>query len=342
MTVNDRVLKALAGKSPQDRRPLWIMRQAGRYLPEYRALKEKYSFEELCAQPELAAEVTLQPLRRFPLDAAIIFADLVTPLAALGCSFHFDPGPQLETPIRNEVQIHALREPAAEEIAPEVIAALKLVKPALQGNQVLLGFGGSPWSLGAYLVQGRGKEGFSAIRTLAAANPGALDLLMGKLSRLTAKYLIAQHQAGADAVQVFDTWAGLLSLEEWRRLVKPHLAWLLEQLERADVPRLLFLLDAPHLVEEAATLPVTGLALDWRVDLNDLRRKLGPAFPLQGNIDPAILLAGPEATRRATRELLARIPPRAHIVNLGHGILPETPLASVEALVETVHQENAP
>lgn len=340
--MNDRILKALAGESPQDRRPLWIMRQAGRYLPEYRALKEKHTFEELCAHPELAAQVTLQPLSRFPLDAAIIFADLVTPLAALGCAFRFDPGPHLETPIRSEAQIQALREPAAEEIAPETIAALKLVKPALNGQQVLLGFGGSPWSLAAYLVEGRGKEGFAAIRCLAAANPAALDLLMGKLARLSAKYLVAQHRAGADAVQVFDTWAGLLSLEDWRRLVKPHLAWLLEQLERAGVPRLLFLLDAPHLVLEAATLPITGLALDWRVDAADLRRRLGPAFPLQGNLDPAVLLAGPEATRRAARELLARVPPRAHIVNLGHGILPETPLASVEALLETVHQETAP
>lgn len=323
------------------RRPLWIMRQAGRYLPEYRALKEQHSFEELCRRPELAVEVTLQPLRRFPLDAAIVFADLVTPLAALGIDFRFDPGPKLDRPIRDAADLDRLRDPAPEEIAPGTIEALRLLKRELGGRIALLGFAGAPWSLAAYMTQGKGigKEGFPAIRALAAAEPALLDRLLGKLARLSAAYAIEQHRAGADAVQIFDTWAGLLALADWQRIVRPHLLWLLQEMGRAGVPRILFLLDAPHLFAAAAELPAEALAVDWRLDLAAVRQQVGPARALQGNLDPAILLAGPEATRRAARALLARMPRCGHIANLGHGILPETPIASVEALIETVHAE---
>ena len=321
------------------RRPLWIMRQAGRYLPEYRALKEKHSFEELCARPELAVEVTLQPLRRFPLDAAIVFADLVTPLSALGIDFRFEPGPKIDRPVREAADVERLREPAPQEIAPATIEALRLLKRELGGRIALLGFAGAPWSLAAYMTAGGGKDGFPALRAMAAGEPELLDRLLGRLARLSAAYAIEQHRAGADAVQIFDTWAGLLPLAAWQRVVRPHLQWLLEEMGRAGVPRILFLLDAPHLFEAAAELPAEALAIDWRLDLAEVRRKVGPDRALQGNLDPAVLLAGPEATRRAARELLARVPRRAHIANLGHGILPEAPIASVEALVETVHAE---
>jgi uroporphyrinogen decarboxylase len=315
------------------------MRQAGRYLPEYRELRKKHSFEQLCATPELAAEVTLQPLRRFPLDAAIIFADLVTPLAAIGRPFRFEPGPVLDNPVRTGDEIRALPEPPGEEIGPEVYEALRIVKRELGGKAALLGFGGAPWSLAAYLCEGKHVNGFPTIRALAAGRPDLLGELLGKLSRLSARYLIQQHRSGADAVQVFDTWAGLLAVEDWKRLVRPHLSALLEELGKAGVPRILFLQDAPHLVEHYATLPSEGLALDWRIDLAGLRERLGTGKALQGNLDPAVLLAGPQVTRAAMRELLRRVPRRGHIANLGHGILPETPIASVEALVACVQDD---
>ncbi len=331
-------MRAFRGEATP-RRPLWIMRQAGRYLPEYRALKERHSFEQICAEPELAVEVTLQPLRRFPLDAAIVFADLVTPLAALGVDFRFDPGPVIGSPVRTAGDIERLREPVAGEIAPATIEALRLLRRELPAGTALLGFAGAPWSLAAYLTEGRGKEGFPTIRSMAAAAPDSLDRLLTRLARLSAAYAIDQHRAGADAVQIFDTWAGLLSLADWKRIVRPHLLWLLEEIGRAGVPRILFLLDAPHLLEAAVELPAEALAIDWRLDLAEVRRKVGPERALQGNLDPAILLAGPETTAREARALLARVPSRGHIANLGHGILPDTPIASVEAFVDAVHAE---
>jgi uroporphyrinogen decarboxylase len=336
--LNDILLRALKCE-PTPRRPLWIMRQAGRYLPEYRALRAGHSFEELCGVPELAAEVTLQPMRRFPLDAAIVFADLVSPLAALGRRFRFEPGPLLDHPVRSAEDVKGLFDPPTEEIAPEVSETLRRVKATLGGQAALLGFGGAPWSLAAYLVEGRHVAGFPTLRAMAAGRPEVLDELLARLTRLAARYLVAQHESGADAVQIFDTWAGLLPLSAWRRQVRPHLAALLEELGRAGVPRILFLQDAPHLVEAYAELPAEALAVDWRADLGALRRSVGPAKALQGNLDPAALLAGPEVTRRQADALLREVPARGHIVNLGHGILPETPLESVEALLETVREE---
>ncbi|GAB4222338.1 MAG: uroporphyrinogen decarboxylase [Acidobacteriota bacterium] len=325
---------------PTPRRPLWIMRQAGRYLPEYRALREKYTFEQLCASPELAAEVTLQPIRRFPLDAAIIFADLMSPLAALGVDFRFDPGPVVAEPVRTARQVDALRDPAPEEIAPEVPAALRLVRAELPAETALLGFAGAPLSLAAYLVEGQGSRGaFPALRALLARDPELFDRLLARLARLSADYLIEQARAGADAVQVFDTWAGLLARRDWLAHVRPHLAALLERVGQAGVPRILFVNDAPHLIADYAALPCEALACDWRLELAQVRELAGPQRAVQGNLDPAILAAGPEITRRAARELLASVPARGHVVNLGHGILPDAPIDSVHALIETVHAE---
>lgn len=338
--MNDLLLRALR-REPIPRRPLWIMRQAGRFLPEYRELRKRHSFERLAGEPELAAEVTLLPFQRFAFDAAIIFADLMTPVAALGVDFRFDPGPILSEPVRTPEQIATLPEPdeiALEAIAPEVQGALRIVKEELGGRASLLGFGGAPLSLAAYLVEGRGKSGFPALRTLAYAAPEALDELLGKLSRLVARYLIAQHRAGADAVQIFDSWAGLLAPPVWRRMVRPHLESLLTAVGEAGVPRILFAHDAPHLADELAELPAEAIAVDWRTELGELGRR-HPERAVQGNLDPTILLAGAAATRHAAAELLAAVPSRGHVVNLGHGVLPETPLDSVEALVETVHAE---
>jgi uroporphyrinogen decarboxylase len=338
--MNDRLIRALRGEAT-DRRPVWVMRQAGRYLPEYRALRERHSFEELSGSATLAAEVTMQPLARFPFDAAIIFADLMSPVGALGLSVRFDPGPVLARPVRTAADVDALADPAPEAIAPEVIDALGLVKRELGGRAALLGFAGAPWSLAAYLVQGRGSPGFPALRALAARDEGLLAALLDKLTTLAVRYVGAQARAGADAVQLFDTWGGILSLADWSRLVRPHLVRFFAETRSLGVPRIMFVQDAPHLVGAYAALDSEALAVDWREDLPSLRSKLPAAKALQGNLDPAVLLAGPAATRAAARALLERMPPRGHVMNLGHGIMPETPIESVHALVETAHEEKS-
>jgi uroporphyrinogen decarboxylase len=336
--TTDKLLLRAIRREAVPRRPLWIMRQAGRYLPEYREFRQRHSFKELAGDPALAAEVTLMPLKRFPLDAAIVFADIMSPMPALGIEFEFDPGPVVAQPIRDAAGIERLAHPAPEEIAPEVIEALKLTRAALPASTALLGFCGAPWTLAAYLIEGRGAKDFPTLRAFAAAQPELLDALLGRLSALMGEYLLQQAAAGADAVQIFDSWAGLLSRASWERLIRPHLQTLLETVGSAGVPRILFLQNAPHLMDAYASLPAEVLGVDWRVELSALQRRY-PERAVQGNLEPAILTAGPAATRVAAQELLATTAARGHIVNLGHGILPQTPLASVEALVEVVHSE---
>ena len=338
MTANDKLLLKAIRREAVPRRPLWIMRQAGRYLPEYRELRARHSFKALAGTPELAAEVTLLPLKRFPLDAAIVFADIMSPMPALGIEFDFDPGPVVANPIRDARGIERLRHPEPGEIAPEVIAALKLTRAALPDSTALLGFCGAPWTLAAYLVEGKGTKDFPTLRAFAAAEPKLLDALLERLSSLMAEYLLQQAAAGADAVQIFDSWAGLLSRASWERLIRPHLTSLLAAVGKAGIPRILFLQNAPHLMDAYASLPAEVLGVDWRIDLPDLAQRF-PQRAVQGNLEPAILTAGPEATRAAAHELLAATAPRGHIVNLGHGILPQPPLASVAALVDVVHSE---
>src|SRR5690606_8618114 len=213
-----------------------------------------------------------------------------------------------------------------------------LTRAALPDTTALLGFCGAPWTLAAYLVEGRGTKEFPLLRAFAAAEPELLRQLLARLSSLMAEYLLLQAKAGADAVQVFDSWAGLLSLADWQRLIRAHLLSLLEAVGAAGVPRILFLQNAPHLVEAYAELPAEVLAVDWREDLGALQKR-HPGRAVQGNLDPSVLLAGPEATRASAAALLERVDPLGHVVNLGHGILPSTPIESVETLVAAVHGE---
>ena len=249
------------------------MRQAGRILPEYRAIRERLTLIEISQRPDVAAEVTLQPLRRMPLDAAIVFADIMSPLPALGIDFDFAPGPVVAKPIRDGHALERLRDPAPEEIAPEVIEALKLTRAALPASTALLGFCGAPWTLAAYLVEGKGTKDFPTLRAFAAAEPGLLDRLLARLTNLQIDYVRAQAKAGADAIQVFDSWAGLLSRASWEKLIRPHLTTLLEALGRSKIPRILFLQNAPHLMDAYASLPCEVLGVDWRVDIADLQRR---------------------------------------------------------------------
>src|SRR5262245_31073997 len=214
--VEDKLLLKAIRREPVARRPLWIMRQAGRYLPEYREFRARHSFKDLAGDAELATEVTLMPIRRFPLDAAIVFADIISPLPALGVEFDFAPGPVVAAPIRDARALDRLREPDPAEIAPEVIRALELSRAALPAETALLGFCGAPWTLAAYLVEGKGAKDFPTLRAFAAAHPKLLDRLLGKLTSLMIQYLERQAAAGADAVQIFDSWAGLLTRWRWQ------------------------------------------------------------------------------------------------------------------------------
>ena len=334
--MNDRFLRALRCK-PVDRPPLWIMRQAGRYLPEYRALKEKHDFLTLCRTPELAVEASLQPIRRFPLDAAIVFSDILTPLEAMGVPITFDPGPHIAEPLRTRVQIEALHAAPMAEIVPYVGEALRLLRHELADRVPVIGFCGAPFTLAAYLVEGRGKEGFGAVKDLMMREPATLTLLLEKLADAMADYLRFQIRSGAQAVQIFDSWAGILSPADYRHFALPAVQRLVHKLGPSHAPAIYFAPAAGHVLEDSAGSGADALGVCWRTPLAEARRRLGGRFALQGNLDPHALFGTPEQVRARTLAVLedaGDMP--GHVMNLGHGILPETPIASVEALIETV------
>jgi uroporphyrinogen decarboxylase len=335
--MNDRFLRACR-REPVDRTPLWIMRQAGRYLPEYRALRSQHDFLTVCRTPELAMEVTLQPLRRFPLDAAILFSDILVPVEALGVPMTFSPGPTLAEPIRTRAQVEALTLRPAAEVVPYVAEAVRMLRRELDGRTPLIGFCGAPWTLAAYLVEGRGKEGFSAVKTMLYRDPATLGRLLETLAAGMADYLALQIRAGAQAVQIFDSWAGLLGPAAFRQFSLPFVRHIVDEIRPLGVPIIYFVNAAPHLLEIAAESGADVLGLCWRTPLDEAARRVGPSVALQGNLDPHVLFAGADVVRREATAVLDRVAGRpGHIMNLGHGIMPETPVASVEALVEAVH-----
>lgn len=335
--MNDRFLRACR-QQPVDRTPLWIMRQAGRYLPEYRELRSRVGFLELCRTPELAAEVTLQPVRRFPLDAAILFSDIMLPLDAFGIAMTFNPGPKIAEPIRSRGQVDALRARPAGEALQFVADAVTLLRRELDGRTPLIGFCGAPFTLAAYLVQGEGKEGFGAVKRLMFSEPATLEALLEKLAIAMIDYLRLQVSAGVQAVQIFDSWAGILGVDDYRRLVLPYLKLMVAGVRDLGVPIIYFVNGAPHLLEAAAAAGSDVLGVCWRTPLDEVARRVGPALALQGNLDPHVLFSSPAVVRERTVQVLDRMAGRpGHIMNLGHGILPETPIPSVEALIDAVH-----
>jgi uroporphyrinogen decarboxylase len=334
--MNDRFLRACRSQ-PVDRTPLWIMRQAGRYLPEYRRLRERADFLAVCRTPELAVEASLQPLRRFPLDAAILFSDILVPVAAMGPAVHFAPGPRLERPVRTRVDVEALHSPPMAEAVPFVGEAVALLRRELDGKVPVLGFCGAPFTLAAYLVEGRGGSGFGEVKRMLFGEPGTLERLVAKLADAMADYLSFQIRSGAQAVQVFDSWAGLLSPEDYRRFALAPARRLIERVERRGAPLLYFAPAAGHVLEEAAGTGAEVLGVCWRTPLAEARRRTQGRVALQGNLDPHALLAPPEVVReRALAVLESAGSAPGHVMNLGHGILPDTPIAAVEALVEAV------
>ena len=327
------LLRALRGEDT-DRAPLWIMRQAGRYLPEYRALKERHSFWEMVRTPELAVEVTLQPVRRFELDAAILFSDIMTPLPPMGVSIDFAPGPVFASPVRSRAAVDALTVPEQGELAPFVGEALTLLRGA--SPVPVIGFAGAPLTLAAYAVQGGGSKDFAEFRGFLRAEPDAAHALLEKLAEVTLRYLRMQLAAGAQAVQLFDSWAGLLDERSYREFALPYAQRVLEGLADAGAPRIYLAVDAGHLYYAIADLEVEAVSIDWRRPLSWVRRAL-PGKTLQGNLDPSALLAPPEALVSEAERVLHEGLGGAHVFNLGHGILRQTDPDAVARLVEVVH-----
>ena len=337
--MTDRFLRACY-RQETDCTPVWFMRQAGRYLPEYRRLRERYGLMELCRHPELAAEITLMPVHRFAVDAAIIFADLMTPLEAMGVDFEVQEGvgPIIVHPIRSPDDVQKLPVPDDDAIAPATMQAIQIVKGELNGLP-LIGFAGAPFTLASYLVEGGPSRDFAQTRAFMFRHPKAWHQLMAKLTETVVRYITAQVQAGADAVQIFDSWVGCLSPTDYCEFVLPHMCQLFERTAPLRVPRILFGTGTATLLPLMRQLGSEVIGLDWRVPLDEAWQALDFAVAVQGNLDPAVLLADWAVVERHTMNILRRAKGKAgHIFNLGHGILPQTDPSIVARLVDFVHE----
>jgi uroporphyrinogen decarboxylase len=334
---------AACRRQPVPHTPVWVMRQAGRYLPEYRALRAKGDFVTLTRTPELAAEVTLQPLRRFELDAAILFSDIMTPLQGMGVDLTFEPGPVVKEPIRTDAQIDALAELVPERDVPFVLESIKLIRPNLPRGAPLIGFAGGPFTLLCYLVCGRPSKEFGAARSFLYAQPGSAERLLDKLADAMALYLGAQAKAGAQALMMFESWAGLLAAPEFNRFALRAVRRTMAALRATtDVPLIYYVNQGSALMESVADLDVDVIGVDWRSSLKTVRRELGTGKAVQGNLDPAALFAEPEDLKRHIDAVLdAAGPTPGHIFNLGHGIWPETNPDAVARMVDYVHERTA-
>ncbi len=349
--MNDLFLREARGEATE-RRPVWMMRQAGRYLAEYRAVRAKVDFLTLCRTPELVAEVSLQPVRLVGVDAAIFFADILLPLDAMGAGLRFvkGDGPSFEHPVRRREEIGNLRTPdvgASLGYVFEAVAAVRREIADLPEPVPLIGFGGTPWTLAAYLVEGGGSQGFPRLLEWSYRDPEGLSRLLDLITEVSIEYLEGQIEAGAQAIQLFDTWAGLLDLERWRRFSMPGVVRIFEALAGRPgkggrgVPLIFFAKGAGHLLEALRDLPCQVLSVDWRQPLSEVRKIVGPGKVLQGNLDPAALLGPIPEIERLTARLLEEGAGGSHIVNLGHGIFKTTPPDHARAFVAAVQRLSA-
>lgn len=337
-------LRALK-REPVERTPIWIMRQAGRYLPEYRAVREKAgSFLALCKTPELACEVTLQPLKRFDLDASILFSDILTIPDAMGLGLHFveGEGPKFERPLYNLEDIKAIGIPDMQEDLGYVMEAARLIRQNLPSHLPLIGFSGSPWTLACYMMEGGSSKDFRHTRQLMYSQPDILHTLLAKLAKSVALYLEGQIQAGVNAIMVFDTWGGLLNESNYQMFSLQYLARIVHAIKDKypDIPVILFTKGGGAWLTAQAETGCDALSLDWTVNMEKARQEVGAKVALQGNLDPAVLLASPENIRYEARKVLDSFGTGpGHIFNLGHGITPDVPPDNVQVLVEAVHQK---
>jgi uroporphyrinogen decarboxylase len=337
-----RLLHACA-RRPVDATPVWLMRQAGRYLPEYRAIREKLSFVEMCMRSDVAAEVTLQPLRRFELDAAIIFADILLPLEPMGIGFHFTPedGPVIDKPVRSAADLAGVHTIDAASDLAYVMESLRLVRRELDGRVPLIGFSGAPFTLASYIVEGGHSRNYTHVKKLMYEDPATFDRLMALISDVVVDYLLAQIAAGAQVVQLFDSWVGWLGPYDYERLVLPHVRRVVEQVKGKGAPVIYFGNGASGMLHHIATVPSDVIGVDWRIDIDRAWEQLGDVA-VQGNLDPITLLGPPSAIEERVADVIRRVGGRpGHIFNLGHGLVPQTPPDNVKYLVDAVHRLSA-
>lgn len=346
---NDRFLRALL-RQPVDMTPVWMMRQAGRYLPEYRAAREKAgSFMDLCKNPELACEVTLQPLERYPLDAAILFSDILTIPDAMGLGLYFEEGegPRFERPIVTEADIKAIGIPDPEGELRYVMDAVRTIRKALDGRVPLIGFSGSPWTLATYMVEGGSSKHFAKVKAMLFDRPDLMHQLLGKLADSVTQYLNAQIAAGAQAVMIFDTWGGTLTRRDYQQASLTYMeriiSGLTKEAEGRRIPAILFTKGGGEWLELMANSGADALGLDWTTDISDARRRVGNQVALQGNMDPSILYASPERIRKEVASILEGYGQgNGHVFNLGHGIHPGIHPEHAGAFINAVHELSAP
>jgi len=327
-------------REPTDYTPIWLMRQAGRYLKEYRALRKKYSFLEMCKNPELAAKVTLQPIEKFKLDAAIIFSDILIPLEPMGVEFEFakGEGPVFHHPLRQMKEVEKLRVIEPEEEIPFLMKAIRIVRKELEGKVPLIGFCGAPFTLASYIIEGGHSKNYVLTKSLMYQDRPAWDALMEKLSEVLIRYLNAQIRSGVQTIQIFDSWVGCLSPHDYGEYVLPYSKKVIEGVGRG-VPLIHFATSNSGLLELMKRAGGDVIGVDWRVDIGEAWGRIGHDVAIQGNLDPVVLLAPIELIEKEVKRILGGVEGRpGHIFNLGHGILPNTPPQNVAALVDMVHE----
>ena len=336
MIKNDLYLKALRGETVE-RPPVWMMRQAGRYLPEFIALRDKYDFFTRCQTPELASEITVQPIRRFPLDAAILFSDILVVPQAMGIDFKMKEsvGPWLDTPIRTMEQVQNVVVPEVNETLNYVFEAIEMTLEKLDNSVPLIGFAGSPWTILCYCVEGKGSKAFDIAKSFCFTNPEAAHLLLQKITDTTIAYLKRKVEKGVSAVQIFDSWGGMLSPEDYQQFSWKYIQQIVDELSKVT-HAVVFGKGCWFALEEMAKSPVSALGVDWTITPEFARKLTDNKITLQGNFDPARLHSSPETIRKMVHEMIDRFGKDRYIVNLGHGILPNIPVENAEAFIRAV------
>lgn len=320
---------------PVERVPVWIMRQAGRYLPEYRELRRSHPFLEVCKTPDLATEVSLQPFRRLDVDAIIVFSDILIVAEAMGMQLELnDTGPVLPNPIREAQQVASLRQFDPEKETRFVSDAIRRICGSVGPDVPVIGFAGAPWTLACYMTEGRSREGFATPKAMLFREPRLMRSLLEKIALATAPYLKAQIAAGAAVVQLFDTWCGELSRQDYLEFALPATQLLISELNATETPVIIYTKGSSHLLAEVALSGASVLSVDWRVDLAELRCQLGSRVALQGNIDPSVLLGSAAHIRSSVHDAISKTGGVGHILNLGHGILPTTPVENARVFIE--------
>jgi uroporphyrinogen decarboxylase len=337
LAARERFTRACRGE-PVDRPPVWLMRQAGRYLPEYREIRARSSFIEMCESPELAAEVSLQPFRRFGMDGVVVFSDILLPLRGAGLELDFSPGPVVANPIRGAADLARLDGDVSDSIAP-TCEAIRRLKRELGPRAAVIGFAGAPWTLAAYATEGRLSRDVEVLSALSWREPDTVLRVLERTAAICADTLRLQLEAGADCVQIFDTWAGVLDAPRFEKFAGRALRDVLARLPRERPPVIVFARGAAHLTDELAALGADVISLDWRVDLAEAAARVGARVSLQGNLDPTALLAPLPEIEAAVQSLVrAGRKARGHVVNLGHGVLQPTPPEAVGAFVRAVRE----